>query len=360
MIEKKYLIAINKFIKIGPKRLGLLLNFFDSPEQIWCAKKEDFVKAGIEDGLAKELIVHIKNTDPDKEVEKLKKLSVNVLTLEDADYPENLKNIYLPPRIIYIRGEIKEEDGYAISIVGSRKATDYGRQITKDFASDLVLKGITIVSGLALGVDTAAHEAALSAGGRTIAVSGCGVEKPYPPSNANLAEKIIKNGAIISEFPIGTPPLRQNFPARNRIISGLSLGTLVTEAHEGSGSLITAGYTLEQNREVFAVPGSLYNKNSIGPNNLIKMGAKAVTSADDILEEMGWENAEANSEAKKIFPSSPEEEVVLGILENEPAHIDLIIKESGFESSQASSVLTIMEVKGKIKHMGGMVYRINN
>ncbi|PIZ00424.1 DNA-protecting protein DprA [bacterium (Candidatus Howlettbacteria) CG_4_10_14_0_8_um_filter_40_9] len=232
--------------------------------------------------------------------------------------------------------------------------------MTKDFASDLVLKGITIVSGLALGIDTAAHEAALSAGGRTIAVLGNGVEKPYPPSNANLAEKIIKNGAIISEFPIGTLPLRQNFPARNRIISGLSLGTLVTEAHEGSGSLITAGYTLEQNREVFAVPGSLYNKNSIGPNNLIKMGAKTVTSADDILEEMGWEQAEANSKAKKIFPSSPEEKVILGILENEPSHIDAIIKESGFESSQASSVLTIMEVKGKVKHLGGMVYRINN
>ena len=188
---------------------------------------------------------------------------------------------------------------------------------------------------------------------------GCGVEAPYPTTNTKLAEKIIENGAVISEFPIGTIPQKQNFPARNRIIAGLSLGTLVTEAHEGSGALITAGYALEQGREVFAIPGSLYNKNSVGPNNLIKMGAKPITSARDIMEELNLENIESVNIAKKVLPSSPEEEIILNILESEPQHIDVIIKESALEAPQVSSILTIMEVKGKLKHLGGMVYRIN-
>lgn len=283
----KYYISFNKCSGIGPKNFRKILDHFDSLESAWKATTSDFIQAGLKASLAVELVKHISKTNPSQEVERLQKLSIDVLTLEDNNYPKNLKEIYLPPAILYLRGKVLKKDGMAISIVGSRKVTEYGIKVTESISKALASRGLTIVSGLALGVDTVAHKAALKTGARTIAVLGCGVEKPYPYVNTKLATEIAKNGAIISEYPIGTPPLKHHFPARNRIISGLSLGTVVTEAAERSGALITAKDALEQGREVFAVPGSLGNENSKGPNNLIKMGAKPVTEVSDILEELG-------------------------------------------------------------------------
>lgn len=356
--NSKHYVGFSKCLKIGPKRFGLLLNYFDSLENAWRGSISDFMKAGLDKNTAEDLAKHIENTDLDTEMERLEKLGAKILTLEDENYPNMLREIFLPPAILYVRGEILEEDENALSIVGARKVTDYGRQITKDLTYDLASGGLTIVSGLALGVDAVAHQAALEAKGRTIAVLGCGVDEIYPTTNTKLGNQIIESGAVISEFPLGTAPLKQNFPARNRIVSGLSLGTLVTEASEKSGALITARDALEQGREVFAVPGSLHNKNSAGPNNLIKMGAKPITAAKDIIEELNLENIASETKAKKVLPSTKEEEIILNIIESEPKHIDIIVKEGELEAAQASSTLTMMEIKGKVKNLGGMVYTI--
>lgn len=358
--QKKFIIALNLVPQIGPKRINILMNYFGDLKKVWESNASDFKAAGLDKGSSSELERHIKLSDPEKEAAKLERLQIKTVSIDEAGYPKRLKEIYLPPPLLYYKGTLEGTDENSISIVGARKVTSYGKEVTKAFAYDLASMGITIVSGLALGVDTEAHQAALNAKGRTIAVLGCGVDKIYPYSNINLAKKIIENGAVLSEYPPGTEPLKQHFPARNRIIAGLSLGTLVTEASEKSGSLITAGFALEQGKEIFAIPGNIYNINSAGPNNLIKMGAKAVSSAQDILNEFGLENIKGREETKKIFPSSPEEEKILRILETEPQHIDVIIKESCIEARAVSSTITIMELKGKLKHLGGMVYRINN
>jgi len=354
----KYLIALDKCIKLGPRNFQKLFSFFENSKEAWEGTFFEFGEAGLSKELAQELSEHIKNTNPEKEIEELERLKVKTISSYEADYPLRLKEIHTPPRLLYYYGNLRSEET-AVAIVGSRKATSYGAQVTKDIATELAQSGVTVVSGLALGIDTIAHKAAVSEGKRTIAVLGCGLDKIYPASNYQLAREILQNGgAIISEYALGVPPLKQNFPARNRIISGLSQGVVITEAAEGSGSLITAKDALEQGREVFAVPGNIYNRNSIGPNNLIKLGAKTVTKAEDILEELNINFVQQREKAKKIYPSTKEEALILDIL-NEPKHIDEIIKTTGIEAHTASSTLTLMEIKGKVKHLGGMIYAAN-
>lgn len=281
---------------------------------------------------------------------------IKKINIEDTNYPKILKEIHDPPSCLYIRGSFAKSDEIAVGIVGTRTYTSYGKQVTENIVSDLIQAGVAIISGLAIGIDTFAHKSAIESGGRTIAVLGSAMDEKsfYPSCNKRLAHKIVQNGAVISEYAPGTKSERWFFPQRNRIISGLSLGVLVVEAPEKSGALITATQALEQNREVFAIPGSIYSKNSVGTNKLIQMGAKLVTNANDILEELNLPLLEENK--KEFKPENKEQEILLNILIKEPTHIDAITKKSNLKAGIVSSTLIILELKGAVKNTGGGYY----
>jgi len=355
--EAKYYNAFNLIDGIGPIAFKKLLAYFDSLEKAWSANLNQFAQAGLEDSLIKQIKEQRPKIKPDKEMEKLAKGSIDLITLQDKNYPKLLKEIYTPPALLYIRGKLEPADEFSLGIVGTRKLSLYGQQATPFMASELARAGLTIISGLAKGIDSLAHRAALSAGARTIAVLGSGLDKIYPSKNQRLAEEISQNGAVISEFPLGTQPLAQHFPQRNRIISGLSLGILVVEAPERSGALITAKDALEQNRDVFAIPGPIFSQNSYGTNNLIKMGAKLVSQANDILEELNLNLLTVSSLAdKKIVPDNQEEALILKQLSSQPIHIDKIIKQTKLSTAMVNSTLTLMEMKGKVRNLGGNNY----
>jgi len=290
--EQKYFNAFNLIGGIGSITFKKLLVYFKSLENAWSSNLTELSQAGLNRSVIEQIRKQRPRINPDLEMERLSKENIDLITINDKDYPKLLKEIYAPPALLYIRGQFKPEDEFSLGIVGPRKLSFYGKQVAPLIAANLSRAGLTIVSGLAKGVDTLAHQSTLETGGRTIAVLGSGLDKRsiYPFQNKHLAEKIAQNGAVISEYPLGSSPLAQNFPQRNRIISGLSLGVLVIEAGEKSGALITAKDALEQNREVFAIPGSILNQTSIGTNNLIKMGAKLVSNIDDILEELKIRN----------------------------------------------------------------------
>lgn len=356
--ELSYLIALHHFPKFGPQRLLRLKKYFSSLELAFRANIAELVKAGIENNIASEFVSARAGINPQALLEKIEKEGIKILTLESENYPRLLKEIYSPPPLLYYKGTIHDND-FAIAVVGTRKFTDYGRQAAEQITYQLAQSGLAIISGLALGIDTLAHAACLNAGGNTIAVLGTGIDKQsiYPSGNRYLAEKIIAaNGALISEFPLGTAPLRYNFPQRNRIISGLALATLVIEAGEKSGALITANYACEQNRDVFAVPGSIYSPVSLGPNNLIKQGAKPVSSAADILEALDLKNISAIIDNKKIIGETAEEKIILDKLSYEARYIDELIRATGLRAAVISGALAIMEMKGMVKNLGGMRY----
>lgn len=276
------------------------------------------------------------------------------MTLQDKNYPAMLKEIHNPPQELYIKGKIINQDKVAVAVVGTRRYSQYGKQVCLDITTKLAKLGITIVSGLARGIDTFAHQAALEAGGRTIAVLGSGMDREsfFPSANYFLSEKIAENGAVISEYPNGTRATNFTFPQRNRIVSGLSLGVVVIEAPEESGALITANLALEQNKEVFAIPGNIYEKNSKGTNKLIKEGAKLVTCVEDILEELNLSHLLQEAPKIKTKPENKEEEIILSILSLQPMHIDEIIKFSKLSTSAVNSTLTILEIKGTVRNLG--------
>jgi DNA processing protein len=272
---------------------------------------------------------------------------------DHQEYPSALKEIHNPPQELYIKGEIKNQDKVAIAVVGTRKFSRYGKQVAFDIAGKLAKLGITIVSGLARGIDTFAHQAALENNGRTIAVLGSGMDrKSFSPScNYDLGEKISQNGAVITEYPEGTIGAYYTFPQRNRIVSGLSLGAVVIEAPENSGALITAECALEQNREVFAIPGDIYAKNSQGTNKLIKMGAKLVTDVDDILQELNLAHL-LTTPKNQVKPENKEEEIILYLLSLQPTHIDEIIVKSGLSPAAVNSTLMMLELKRAVRNLG--------
>jgi len=356
----KYFIAFNQFHeKIGPQRIKKLLAYFNnSLENAWRAEQTELERAGLEPAIAAEVCTQRITINPDQELEKLQKENISVITILDENYPKLLKEIYDPPALIYMKGQILAEDEKAIAIVGSRLPSVYGQQATSHLAGQLSQAGLTIISGLARGIDTLAHLAALQNKRRTIAVIGSGLDiaSIYPPSNRRLAEQIAANGAVISEYPLGAPALKHHFPARNRIISGLSLGALVVEAKEKSGALLTATSALEQNREVFAVPGSIFSLTSAGPNNLIKLGAKLVAKTEDILDELNLKSLTEQIEIRQIVPDNEEEAKILKILSDEPTHIDKIVNETKMDTPTVNATMVLMEMKGKIKNLGGMNY----
>ncbi|MCK5211147.1 DNA-processing protein DprA [Candidatus Parcubacteria bacterium] len=357
--ENKYLIGLSHFPKFGPKRLKLLLSYFNNAEQAFKSPLNEIIKAGIKEHIASEFISTRASIDLDKLLSILENENIQVIALGDERYPKLLKEIYDPPALLYTKGELKSRDEYAIAVVGTRKFSPYGQRVTDEIVRNLAQNKLTIVSGLALGIDAIAHNACLKAGGRTIAVLGTGLDKNsiYPGTNRSLANKIIdKGGAIISEFPLFTQPFRSNFPQRNRIISGMSLGTLVIEAAARSGALITAFSSLEQNREVFAIPGSIYSETSIGPNKLIKLGAKPISAAKEIMETLDLKEVNKYIKNKKIIPDTEEEELLLTHLGREPMHVDDLTRLTKLQVAAINATLTMMEMKGMVKNLGNMQY----
>ncbi len=359
MNDLKYWVALNHFPKFGPARFKKLKKYFPDLKQAFLAPISELKQAGLEENLAAEFVAARDKINPDEIMEKLTRENIRVIILTDKNYPRLLQEIYSPPPLLYYRGNLEAKNEFTFAVVGTRKYTAYGRQITENLVADLARHNLTIVSGLALGIDTLAHATAMATGGRTLAVLGSGLDRQsvYPTANRYLLDEIIAGaGAIISEFPPGTPPLKHHFPQRNRIISGLSLGVLVVEAGEKSGALITANHALEQNREVFAVPGNIYSPASFGPNKLIKLGAKPVTAAADIIEALNLAQITAYVDNRKIMPETAEEEKIIACLTREPIHIDELIRQTELDTSLINSTLTIMEMKGMVKNLGGRQY----
>ena len=357
--DQVYLIGLSHFPKFGPKRLKLLLAYFSNAANAFEAPQSEIIKAGIKERIASEFISVRASINLDKLLSTLENENIQVIAQNDERYPALLKEIYDPPALLYTKGKLASRDEYAIAVVGTRKFSPYGQRVSEEIVRDLAQNKLTIVSGLALGIDAIAHKACLEAGGRTIAVLGTGLDKNsiYPGANRALADKIIdQGGAMVSEFPLFTPPFRSNFPQRNRIISGLSLGTLVIEAAARSGALITAFSSLEQNREVFAVPGSIYSETSIGPNKLIKLGAKPITEAKEIMETLDLKEISQYIKNKKIIPGSAEEELLLAHLGSEPTHVDDLVRLTKLQVAAINATLTMMEMKGMVKNLGNMQY----
>jgi DNA processing protein len=298
--------------------------------------------------------------DPFKEWEKLEQYQIKFITLKDQGYPLLLKEIPYPPLGLYLQGEIPKNSNF-LSVVGTRKISSYGKLAIEKLLKDLIPYHFIIISGLALGTDTLSHKIALDEGGKTLAVLGAGLDRIFPAINKSLSQKIIQNGALISEYPLGTLPLKQHFPWRNRIISGLSPATLVIEAPEKSGALITANFALEQNRDVFAVPGSIFNKNSLGPNNLIKIGAKLISQTEDILEEYHLEISTTSQTLKtknNHFDNQLEKDIYNTLETNEPLLVDKIIEKVNHKTTEVLIGLASLELKGSIKHLEGDRYSI--
>ena len=348
-----------------------LIEEFGSPEEVLKAEEKDLARVP---EIKRDVVRTIRekgvpassppggrtgaDRDVAKELELIKRHEIDIITLNDVSYPPSLKAIYDPPPLLYAKGKIKREDKNAIAIVGSRRATTYGRLTAQRLSAQLAAQGITIISGMARGIDSEAHKGALAVGGRTTAVLGCGIDVVYPPENSALEERIALSGAVITEFPFGTRPFAGNFPKRNRIISGLSIGVIIVEAAQRSGALITARLALEQGREVFAVPGSTTSPYSKGTHNLIKEGAKLVEDIDDILEELRPLIEIAKEKGKESQDSlrpllSKEEEIIYDLITQEPKHIDLLIQESKLSAQKVTGILMNLQLKRLVKELSG-------
>lgn len=366
--EAKYFNAFNQIPEVGARTFKKILAGFNGDiKKAWHSivatrRAVSLQKTGIRPETAEKIIHQCQEINLDQEMERVEKEGIRIITINHKEYPKRLKEIFDPPAILYCKGVLKPEDEFSVAIVGTRRLGFYGKQVTPVISADLAQAGLTIISGLAKGIDTLAHKAALEAGKRTIAVIGSGLDEKsiYPWQNRQLVKKIVQNGAVLTEYPLGTPALPQHFPARNRIVAGMALGVLVIEAPERSGALLTARHALEQNRDVFAVPGSIYEKNCLGPNNLIKMGAKLVTSAQDILDELELGVVVEKQRAQKILADTKEESLVLKHLGHQPLHIDKLAELTKLKAAILSSCLTLMEMKGKVKDLGGMNYVIGH
>jgi DNA processing protein len=361
MSDITYWIALSSIKDIGPVRMKCILNHFDSLEAIFRSPVRNLRSV---DGIGEKTAHAIRDfhdwTRVEAIIRKCDELGIGILRYGDPSYPALLKNLEDSPFILYTKGDIKEDDRFAVSVVGPRKPTEYGMRVTDIIAGELSNAGFTIVSGMARGIDSAAHKAALMRGGRTIAVLGSGLDIPYPPENVGLMKKIAVNGSVISEYPPGTKPDRENFPKRNRLISGLSLGVLVVEATDDSGALITSRCALEQGREVFAVPGMITSKKSSGTNSLIKDGALLVENANDIIGELAPQLKGFLKERKrKEIPVNEEERTVTKLLSLEPVHIDELTRQSSFPLHKLLGILTALELKGVVKQIEGKKFYLH-
>jgi len=410
--QQLYWLGLSLLMRNSPARAKQAVAHFGTPEQVWQASLMDLQAFGYTEQGAQRLLQERKKLNLAHEMDRIIRSGTQIMTMGDADYPPALRSLEDAPPLLYMRGTLLESDRVALAMVGTRTATRYGLDAAHYFALELARAGVTIISGLAQGIDTAAHRGALDAKGRTLALLGNGIDVLYPRENDRLAQQIIENGALLSEYPLGTPPIASNFPRRNRLISGLSRAVLVVEAPEHSGALLTANAALEQGRDVFAVPGVIFNPSSVGTNRLIQDGAKLVMSSADILEEFGFESGvvpavpkptvkhaapassgprpKSSREVATITPkrqktvlqapassiSDPDlaelphqedeiasvndlpesERLVYDRLSSVPIHIDEIIRDLHLSASDVSVALTMLELKGLAENMGAMQY----
>ncbi len=358
--ERAYWVAWSRVQGVGPARFRLLLAAFGTLQAAWGLRAVELRAAGLDERAAASAVAAFARIDPATEFDRVTNAGIAVITWGDDGYPERLRSIASAPAILYVRGALTPDDALAVAIVGTRRMTPYGREVTHRIAGELASVGITVVSGLALGVDGAAHRAALDAGGRTIAVLGHGLQTLSPSSHRDLAARIgATGGALVTEYALGTPAEPGNFPVRNRIISGLALGVVIVEAGQKSGALITADFAAEQGREVFAVPGSILSPMSAGTNALIKDGARLVTGVDDILAELRLEvrrEQHATQQALPTLPGVPGAEALLGALGAEPAHIDDLCRACGLPISAVNGLLVQLQLTGAVRTAGPQLY----
>jgi DNA processing protein len=356
MDKRQYWVGFNLVKGIGAVRLQALISHFGDLQTAWQAAPQQLVEAGLSPKLVERFVQMRAATDLQKTWDQIAAQGITVLTWDDAAYPQRLRIIEQPPPVIYVRGELLPEDDWAVAIVGTRRVTPYGRQITEEVAAVLARNGISVVSGLARGVDAVAHQVAVKNGGRTLAVLGCGVDRIYPPEHRALADQMMTCGAILSDYAPGTPPDSANFPPRNRIISGLSMAVVVIEAGETSGALITAEFAAEQGREVFSVPGSIFAPQSKGTNRLIQNGARPMLDARDVLDVLNLARMPQQRVARASLPPEPTEAMILQALGDEPVHVDELRARTGLPVEKVSATLVMMELKGQARHVGGMQY----
>jgi len=355
-VELRYWIGFNLVKGIGPARVRRLLDYFGDLGTAWSAEPDELRACGLDRRSLDNLLAVRARDDLDLTLQRIEQIGLQVLTWDSPDYPRNLLSIAQPPPVLYVKGALTPADEWAVAMVGTRHASAYGREVARDLAARLAASGVTVVSGLARGIDGVAHRSALDAGGRTIAVLGSGLDEIYPPEHQRLAEAIAKSGALVSDYPLGTQPESVNFPPRNRIISGLSKGAVIVEAGEGSGALITADFAAEQGRDVFAVPGSILQRSFRGTNKLIQEGAKLVRDAADILEELNLALVTEHTQARMVFPADETEQRLLACLSAEPVHVDELGAQMGLPISQITGTLAMMELKGLVRQVGGMNY----
>ena len=357
MSDLKYWLGFNLIKGIGPAKVQALLDYYGSLANAWQANEFELVKIGFDKRALNTFLKTRQEVDLDAALAQVQQANVSLMTWEMESYPSYLREIPNPPPLLYYQGDILEQDQWAVAVVGTRRLTAYGRQVTRDLVAGMVQNNITVVSGLARGIDAIAHKTAVELGGRTLAVLGSGLDCIYPAENRTLAQEIMQGqGAIISEYGLGAQPEAKNFPPRNRIISGLSLGVIIIEAGERSGALITTNFALEQNREVFAVPGNINSPASRGPNKLIQEGAKLVTNIEDVLEELNLHMVAERTAVQLVLPETAEEIALYGQLSGQPLHIDELSRATGLPSALVSSTLTLMELKGMVQQVGGMKY----
>lgn len=360
MSARQYWLGFNIVKGIGPARVRALRDHFGDLARAWHASEAELKEAGLDRRSRASLVQARQTLDLDQIERQLDEIGAAALTLEDPDYPALLRELPDAPPVLYVKGSLSDADRWAVAFVGTRRASVYGRDMTYQLVMPLVHAGITIVSGLALGIDAAAHKAALEAGGRTIAVLGCGIDTVYPPEHRKLADVIMQSGALVTEFPPGTQPEAKNFPVRNRIISGLALAVTVIEAPQSSGALLTADAAAEQGRDVFAVPGNVTAKSSAGTNVLIQNGAKLIMSAEDILDELNLtrDTVAVQQQVQTLVPDDPAEAEIVACLDGEPLHIDDLCQRTGMPVAALSSTLSLMELKGLVRRLEGMTYAL--
>jgi DNA processing protein len=354
--KRRFWIGFNRVLGIGPVRIKKLFDAFGDLELAWNASRKDLRAAGLGPKTIQTLMAARAQLDLEREIARVDKYGFHIMTWEDENYPVRLREIHAPPPMLYVWGEVREEDRWAVAVVGTRRATAYGKSIARDVATILAASGVTVVSGLARGIDSIAHRAALDAGGRTLAVLGSGLDQLYPPEHRQLAQSIAAQGAVLSDYPLGTRPEPKNFPPRNRIISGLSLIVVVIEAGEGSGALITADFAIEQGRDVFAVPGDIHRPASRGTNRLIRLGAHPLLSPEDVMEALNLDLVARQELVPAKMPEDETERRVLEALSSEPLHVDELQRRCGLPVSQITASLAMLELKGRARQVGGMHY----
>ncbi len=356
MNEKHYWLGFNLVKGIGAVRLRALKEYFGDLAIAWDASSFQLRETGLSAKIVDNIIKIRTSVNLENYYKDIQSKGISIVISDDDNYPNRLKEIDQPPPVLYVRGEIVEDDFWAVAIVGTRRVTAYGRQVADELATYLAQNGITVISGMARGVDAIAHQAAIRAGGRTLAVLGCGVDRIYPPEHRSLADQIINQGAMLSDYAPGTPPDSSNFPPRNRIISGLSMAVVIVEAAETSGALITANFAADQGRDVFAVPGNIYAPQSKGTNRLIQQGAHPLLSGRDLLDNLNLTRVNEQRIIRHVIPTTTTEANVLNTLGREPKHVDEIRSQTGLPIESVSAALVMMELKGMVQQVGGMNY----